>query len=89
VSLSKGFDIGSEVGFFEAFARVWIGILEAQSGVAGDRKDDKVKRELNKLASLASAASNQVPIRPSTIFPILQIFVKIFLTDMCSFLTNL
>ena len=51
----KGSEIGSEVGFFQSFARVWINLVSD-----GDKKNEKVKRELKKLESLAEKASNQV-----------------------------
>ena len=53
----KGSEIGSEVGFFQSFAKVWIKLISD-----GDKKNEKVKRELQKLNSLAEKASNQVNI---------------------------
>ena len=56
LGVKKGFEIGSEIGFFESFAKVWLKLVEADS----DKKVEKVRKELKKLQDLAEKVSDQV-----------------------------
>ena len=62
LGLKKGFEIGSEVGFFQSFAQVWIKLIQEPSadGQDNSKKNQKVKSELEKLSLLAAKASDQV-----------------------------
>jgi hypothetical protein len=66
LGVKKGFEIGSEVGFFQSFAQVWIKLVQAQSE-GQNKKNQKVKSELEKLAQLAAKASGQVPIQQNVV----------------------
>lgn len=55
LGVKKAFEIGSEIGFFESFANVWIKLVEADS----DKKNEKVRKELKKLKDLAEKVSDQ------------------------------
>ena len=62
--MKKGFEIGSEIGFFQSFAHVWIKLIQAPSSSSDseqqDKRNQKVKSELEKLALLTNKASDQV-----------------------------
>ena len=62
--MKKGFEIGSEIGFFQSFAHIWIKLIQAPSSSSDseqqDKRNQKVKSELEKLALLTNKASDQV-----------------------------
>ena len=60
LGVKKGFEVGSEIGFFESFANVWIKLLEKSASSGSEKKNERVKKELQKLLQLAEKATNQV-----------------------------
>jgi len=66
LGVKKGFEVGSEVGFFQSFAKVWIKFVELSPNEA-DRKSEKVKKELKRLQDLAEKATNQVRKSPGPV----------------------
>jgi len=51
--VKKGSEIGSEVGFFESFAKIWIALLSKDPTESVTKRNQKAVKELSKLLLLA------------------------------------